>query len=92
MDAKICILYTSFVSHLCDPWVGAFAVNAVVLKPLALWVRAVLLEGAAVLSFTPNTAKQRVCLETQATASTLGVTFVQVDYAGERKETEIKKS
>lgn len=66
-------------AHLCDPWVGALAVNAVVLQPLVLRVRAVLLEGAAVLSFTPNAPKQRVCLQTQAAAPTLGVTLVQVD-------------
>lgn len=52
------------VSHLCDPWVGALAVDAVVLQPLVLRVGAVLLEGAAVLAFTPNTAKQWVCLQT----------------------------
>lgn len=65
--------------HLCDPRVGTFAVNAVVLQPLVLWVRAVLFEGAAVLPFTPNAPKQWVRLQTQTTASTLGITLVQVD-------------
>lgn len=72
--------------HLGDPGVGAFAVNAVVLQPLVLWVRAVLFEGAAVLPFTPDAPKQRVRLQTQTTASTLGITLVQVDW--ERKETK----
>lgn len=84
-----CVLYMHrFVSHLCDPWVGALAVDAVVLEPLVLRVGAVLLEGAAVLSFAPNTPKQWVCLQTQTAASTLGVALVQMDYAGERKKTE----
>lgn len=83
----MCEVCTACVPHLCDPWVGALAVNAVVLQPLVLWVRAVLLEGAAVLSFTPNTPKQRICLQTQTTASTLGVALVQMDCAGGRKET-----
>lgn len=67
------------VAHLRDPRVGALAVDAVVLQPLVLWVRAVLLEGAAVLSFTPNAPKQRICLQAQAAAPALGVTLVQVD-------------
>lgn len=79
------------VSHLCDPWVGALAVNAVVFQPLVLGVGAVLLEGAAVLSFTPNAPKQRVCLQTQTAASTLGVALVEMDCAGGRKETERRR-
>lgn len=47
-----------------------------------------MLEGAAVLSFAPNTPKQWVCLQTQTTASTLGVALVQMDCAGERKKTK----
>lgn len=84
MDTDECTSWC--VSHLCDPWMGALAVDAVVLQPLVLGVGAVLLEGAAVLSFTPYTPKQRVCLQTQTTASTLGVAFVQMDCAGGRKE------
>lgn len=79
------------VAHLCDPWVGALAVNAIVLQPLVLWVRAVLLEGAAVLSFTPDAPKQRICLQTQTAAPALGVTLVQVDCErGKRNETRVK--
>lgn len=89
MDNESCMFW--FVSHLCDPWVGALAVDAVVLQPLVLGVGAMLLEGTAVLSFTPNTPKQRVCLQTQATASTLSVALVQVDCAGGRKETERRR-
>lgn len=84
--ALMCNVCAALESHLCDPWVGALAVNAVVLQPLALWVRAVLLEGAAVLSFTPDTAKQGVCLQTQTTASTLRVALVQMDCSGRRRE------
>lgn len=82
----MCKVCAAFASHLCDPWVGALAVNAVVLQPLVFWVRAVLLEGAAVLSFTPNTPKQGVCLQTQTTASTLCVALVQMDCSGGRRE------
>lgn len=64
------------VSHLCDPWVCALAVDAVVLQPLVLRVGAVLLEGAAIFSFTPNTSEQRVSLQAQTTASTLSITLV----------------
>lgn len=70
----------SCVLYLCDSRVGTFAVNAVVLQPLVLWVRAVLLEGAAVLPFTPNAPKERVGLQTQTTASTLGIALVQVHW------------
>lgn len=73
----ICVLY------LCDSRMGTFAVNAVVLQPLVLWVRAVLLEGAAVLPFTPNAPKEWVGLQTQTTASALGIALVQVHW--ERK-------
>ncbi len=76
------------MSHLCDPWVGALAVDAVVLQPLVLGVGAVLFEGAAVLSFTPNASKQWVCLQTQTAAPTLGVALVQMDCAGGRRGTE----
>lgn len=72
----VLVLACVCISHLCDAWVGALAVDAVVFQPLALRVGAVLLEGAAVLSFTPYTPKQRVCLQTQTTASTLGITLV----------------
>lgn len=89
MDTDECTSWC--VSHLCDPWMGALAVDAVVLQPLVLGVGAVLLEGAAVLSFTPYTPKQRVCLQTQTTASTLGVAFVQMDCAGGRKEAQRKR-
>lgn len=58
---------------------GALAVDAVVLQPLVLGVGTVLFECAAVLSFAPNASKQRVCLQTQTTASTLGVALVQMD-------------
>lgn len=64
--------------HLCDPWVGALAVDAVVLQPLALGARTVLLEGAAVLSFAPHAAKLRIGLETQTAASALGIALVQM--------------
>lgn len=79
-DTDACVCHV--LSYLCDPWVGALAVDAVVLQPLVLRMGAVLLEGAAVLSFTPDTPKQRVCLQTQTAASSLGVTFVQMDCAG----------
>lgn len=79
------------VSHLCDPWVGALAVDAIMLQPLVLRVGAVLLEGAAVLSFTPNAPKQRVCLQTQTTTSTLGIALIQMDCARGRNEMQIKK-
>lgn len=71
---------------------GALAVDAVVLQPLVLGVGAVLLEGAAVVSFTPHTSKQRVRLQTQTAAPTLGVALVQMDCAGGRKETERTKT
>lgn len=77
--------------YLCDPWVGALAVDAVVLQPLVFRVGAMLLEGAAVLSFTPNTPKQWVCLQTQTAASTLGVALVQMDYAGGRNKMGSRK-
>ena len=67
------------MSHLCDPRVGALAVDAVVLQPLVLRVRAVLLQGAAVLPFAPDTPKQRVRLQTHAAAAALGVALVQMD-------------
>lgn len=92
MDITWCITWCMcvliFASHLRDPWVGALAVDAIVLQPLVLRVGAVLLEGTAVLSFAPNTPKQWVCLQTQTAASTLGVALVQMDCAGERKKTE----
>lgn len=72
--------------YLCNPWVGALAVDAVVLQPLALGVRTVLLEGAAVLAFTPHAAKQRIGLQTQTAASALGVALVQMDCAGKEEE------
>lgn len=75
-----------FVSYLCDPWVGTLAVDAIVLQPLVLRVGAVLFEGAAVLSFAPNTPKQWVRLQTQATASTLCVALVQMNCADEEKK------
>lgn len=79
---------TASESDLRDPWVGALAVDAVVLQPLVLGVGAVLLEGAAVLSFTPDAPEQRVCFQTQTAASTLGVALVKMDW---RKETEKEK-
>lgn len=79
-------------SHLCDAWVGALAVNAVVLQPLVLRVGAVLLKGAAVLSLTPNTAKQWVCLQAQTAASTLGITLVQMDCAAKAGEKRVRDS
>lgn len=39
----MCRACTACVSHLCDPWVCALAVDAVVLQPLVLRVGAVLL-------------------------------------------------
>lgn len=82
-------LCVKYVAHVCpdlrDPWVSALAVDAVVLQPLVLGVGAVLLQGATVLSFTPNAPEQRVCLQTQTAASSLGVTLVQMDCAGGRK-------
>lgn len=64
--------------HLCDPRVGALAVDAIVLQPLALGARTVLLEGAAVFTFAPHAAKQRIGLQTQTAASALGVALVQM--------------
>lgn len=77
---------TACLPYLCNPWVGALAVDAVVLQPLALGVRTVLLEGAAVLAFTPHAAKQRIGLQTQTAASALGVALVQMDCKGEEEE------
>lgn len=74
------------MSHLCDPRVRALAVDAIVLQPLVLGVGAVLLEGAAVLSLAPHAPKERVRLQTQTAASTLGVALVQMDCGGGRKE------
>lgn len=79
MNLYIGSKYSSWVLHLCDPRVGTLAVKAVVLQPLVLWVGAVLFQGAAVLPFAPNAPKERVCLQTQTTASALGITLVQVD-------------
>lgn len=64
--------------HLCDPRVGALAVDAIVLQPLALGPRTVLLQGAAVLAFAPHTAKQRIGFQAQTAAPALGVTLVQM--------------
>lgn len=77
---------TTCLPYLCNPWVGALAVDAVVLQPLALRVRTVLLEGAAVLAFTPHAAKQRISLQTQTAASALGVALVQMDCEGKEEE------
>lgn len=77
---------TACLPYLCNPWVGALAVDAVVLQPLALGVRTVLLEGAAVLAFTPHAAKQRIGLQTQTAAPALGVALVQMDCAGKEEE------
>lgn len=71
---------SSCVLYLCDSRVGTFAVNAVVLQPLVFWVRAVLLESAAVLPFTPNAPKEWVSLQTQTAASALGIALVQVHW------------
>lgn len=62
---------------------GALAVDAVVLQPLALGPRTMLLEGAAVLAFAPHAAKQRVGLQTQTAAPALGVALVQMHCGGE---------
>lgn len=68
--------------HLGDPRVGALAVDAVVLQPLAVGTRAVLLEGAAVLALAPHAAVERVGLQAQAAAAALGIALVQMHCGG----------
>lgn len=90
-NMNACVYQCVCLSHLRDPRMGAFAVKTIVLQPLVLREGAVLLEGAAVLSFAPNTPEQWVCFQTQSTASTLGVTLIKVDCAGGKKERRWKE-
>ncbi len=66
--------------YLCDSGVCALAIDAIVLEPHALRVRTVLFQRATVLSLTPHTAEQRVCLQTHSTALPPCVTLVQVHW------------
>lgn len=72
------------VTYICDLGVGAFALGAGQLQPLAVLGRAVLLQRALVLSLTPATLEVRVGFQAQATAVTHGPTLVQVN-CGDRK-------
>lgn len=72
------------MTYICDLGVGAFALGAGQLQPLALLGRAVLLQRALVLPLTPATLEVRVSFQAQTTAVTHGPTLVQVN-CGDRK-------
>lgn len=74
------------MTYICDLGVGAFALGAGQLQPLAVLGWAVLLQGALVLSLAPAALEVWVSFKAESAAIPHGPTLVQVNCRDRKKE------